>query len=62
MEQRVNDTQFFIVKNLALDILLGTAIINANFKSISSVKHMDYIISSSFVTMKGADHGDSPVA
>lgn len=58
----VNDTSVLVVKNLAIDILFGTASIDANVKSISSRKQIIYLISSGPVAMQGFDHKDSPIA
>lgn len=62
MGQRVHDTGFLIVGKLAaVNILMDTAIVNANVMLISPEKQMAYPVSFSPVAMKGTDHEASSV-
>lgn len=54
--QRVKSTSFLVVENLAVDIILDAAFIDAIVKLISSGKQMIYPINHSSVAMKGTDH------
>lgn len=57
--QRVSNTRLLVIENLAVDILLGTEIIDANVKTIFPKKQIVHLVSSSSVAMKGNDQEDS---
>lgn len=58
----MNDAGCQVLQNLAVNIHLGPAFINAKLKSITSGKQTIYPIISSLVAMKSTDRENSPVA
>lgn len=60
--QRVSDTRILFLKNIAVEILLGTAFIDASIKLISLGKQIVYPINSSFVSINRTVDKYRPVA
>lgn len=60
--QRVVETGLLVVENLAVDVLLGTAFIDANVELISPGKQLMHPIESGLVAIMSTGHEENPIA